>query len=258
MARHSRDSAEHLHSTERHLVARFLQVILFVVFATNAPAALAQPYVNLLQDSDLNHWMKPSGDPVTAGWNLEPGGVLHLSGKGGHIITRQEYGDFELWFEFRIAAKGNSGVKYRVQHYGKQLLGIEYQVLDDKAYPKLTRDHLTASLYDLVTPIPGETRLNGDDEFNIGKIRVQNNRVQHWVNGQLTIDEPLCGSRWQAHVAASKFSNKEEFGENVMGHIMLTDHGSEVWYRNMFIRSLSCCNSPQREDRRRDSRGGRR
>ena len=234
-------STQHLQSNESKHVAQFLRTALFVISAFSAPVALAQPYVNLLNSPALNHWMKPSGDPVTTGWQLEPGGILHLSGKGGHIITRQKYGDFELWFEFRIAAKGNSGVKYRVQHYGKQLLGIEYQVLDDKAYPKLTRDHLTASLYDLVTPIPNETRLNGDDEFNIGKIRVQNNRVQHWVNGQLTIDEPLCGSRWQAHVAGSKFSEKEDFGENVMGHIMLTDHGADVWYRNMFIRSLGCC-----------------
>ncbi|MCP4512398.1 MAG: DUF1080 domain-containing protein [Fuerstiella sp.] len=239
-------------------MARFLQLALFVLPSIAAPAAMAQPYVNLLKSSDLNHWMKPSGDPVTDGWNLESGGVLHLAGKGGHIISRQKYGDFELWFEFRIAAKGNSGVKYRVQHYGKQLLGIEYQILDDKAFPKLTRDHLTASLYDLVTPISDETRLNGDDEFNIGKIRVRNNRVQHWVNGQLTIDEPLCGSRWQAHVAGSKFSNKEDFGENVTGHIMLTDHGSEVWYRNMFIRSLDCCDSVLKgEHRRRSSRSRR-
>ncbi|MDG1897492.1 MAG: DUF1080 domain-containing protein [Fuerstiella sp.] len=238
-------------------MARFLQVML-VVISLNASAALAQSYVNLLNSPTLNKWMKPSGEDVDAGWQLEPGGVLHLSGKGGHIITRQEHGDFELWFEFRIADKGNSGVKYRVKHYGRQLLGIEYQILDDKAYPKLTRDHLTASLYDLVLPIQDETRLNGGDEFNIGKIRVQNNRVQHWVNGQLTIDEPLCGPRWKAHVAGSKFSNKEDFGENVMGHLMLTDHGSEVWYQNMFIRSLSCCNSPKREHKRRNSWGGRR
>ncbi len=122
----------------------------------------------------------------------------------------------------------------------------------------MTKETTRVSRYDLVTPISDETRLNGDDEFNIGKIRVRNNRVQHWVNGQLTIDEPLCGSRWQAHVAGSKFSNKEDFGENVTGHIMLTDHGSEVWYRNMFIRSLDCCDSVLKgEHRRRSSRSRR-
>lgn len=204
---------------------------------------LAQQYTNLLSD-DLQLWMKPNGDSVEAGWVLEPGRVLHLSGKGGNLVTREEYSDFELWFEFKISARGNNGIKYRVRPYGKSLLGLEYQVLDDSAFPKLTRDHLTGSLYDLVKPIPMTTRLNAPSEFNVGKIRVQNNRTQHWVNGQLLIDEPLSGERWRSHVAGSKFKDREAFAEHPSGRIMLTDHNSEVWYRNVFIRRLgtaSCC-----------------
>ena len=184
-----------------------------------------------------------NGDPVGDGWNVEDGGVVHLSGKGGNIVTKESYGDFELWFEFRISPKGNSGIKYRVKQYGKQWLGLEYQILDDSAYPKLTREHLTASLYDLVTPIPQTTRLKPDSEFNVGKIRVQNQRVQHWVNGQLMIDQPLTGVQWHGHVEKSKFKDKPDFGENAVGKIMLTDHGSDVWLRNVFVRRLSssCC-----------------
>lgn len=206
-------------------------------------ASVAQDYVNLLEGRNLSRWMKPDGSAVTTGWEFEADGVLHLAGKGGHIVTREQYGDFELWFEFKIAEKGNSGLKYRVRQYGKSWLGLEYQVLDDSAFPKLTRDHHTASLYDLVTPLPAVTRLNADGEFNIGKIRVQNQRVQHWVNGQLMIDTALTGETWQSYVAASKFNKHAGFGENRIGHLMLTDHKTEVWYRNVFIRRLesTCC-----------------
>jgi hypothetical protein len=204
----------------------------------------AQSFVNLLGDSSLSQWTAPDGKPVTDGWKLQDDGTLHLAGKGGNIITARQYGDFELWFEFRIAKKGNSGIKYRVTHYGKQLLGCEYQILDDSAYSKSERKNMTASLYDVFEPIPAELkRFDDETTFNVGKVVVQNGRVRHWINGQLTVDERIGSADWDQAIANSKFANKENFGENHFGHIMLTDHGSEVWYRNGYIRSLdgSCC-----------------
>jgi len=208
-----------------------------VLILFSSQHAFAQQYTNLLSN-DLNHWMKPNGDAVTEGWQIEPGAVVHLSGKGGNIVTREQFGDFELWFEFRISPQGNSGIKYRVKDYNKSLLGLEYQVLDDAGFPKLSRSHATASLYDLVPPIPAETRQHSLQEFNVGKIRVEGNQTRHWINGQLTIDEQLSGPHWHAFVAGSKFKDKEAFGENTLGRLMLTDHNSEVWFKNMFIRRL--------------------
>ncbi|GAB5444151.1 MAG: DUF1080 domain-containing protein [Fuerstiella sp.] len=205
--------------------------------------AMAQQFTNLLSNQ-MGHWQQLNGQPTAEGWQIEDGGVLHLTGKAGNIVTRERYGDFELWFEFKVADSGNSGIKYRVRQYGKSWLGLEYQILDDERYPHLTRDHLTASLYDLVTPIADETRLNSRDEFNVGKIRVQNGRVQHWVNGQLMIDTRLSGPGWKEHVRNSKFKDRPNFGENRLGRIMLTDHNSEAWYRNVFIRRLDSCSCP--------------
>lgn len=218
------------------MLVRFSVALLLMTVC--ASTASAQQYINLLENQSLQHWMTQGGGEPPAGWQLEPDGVLHMVGKGGNLLTREEFGDFELWFEFKISPKGNSGIKYRVQKYGGSWLGLEYQVLDDTAYPKLTREHLTASLYDLVTPIPEVTRLHPVGEYNIAKIRVANQRTQHWINGQLMIDEPLTGPSWHEHVANSKFKKRAEFGENVLGRLMLTDHGDEAWYRNIFIRRL--------------------
>lgn len=223
------------------VVFRFFVVV--IAFLSAVGSASAQ-YINLLQNDDLNqHWMKAGGADVGQGWEFEPGNVLRLKG-AGNLLTRQQFGDFEMWFEFRVAAKGNSGIKYRVQQYGTRWLGLEYQVLDDAAFPKLPRKHLTASLYGLMDPIPAVTRLQPDGEFNVGKVRVHNQRVQHWVNGQLTVDAPLSGESWKHHVAHSKFKPHDGFGENPLGHIMLTDHKSEAWYRNIYLRRLddsTCC-----------------
>ena len=42
----------------------------------------------------------------------------------------------------------------------------------------------------------------------------------------------------KAGLAASKFKNAAGFGDKIKGHIMLTDHGDEAWFRNVKIREL--------------------
>ena len=39
-------------------------------------------------------------------------------------------------------------------------------------------------------------------------------------------------------IQKSKFKNAPKFGEKIQGHILLTDHGDEAWYRNVKIREL--------------------
>jgi hypothetical protein len=42
----------------------------------------------------------------------------------------------------------------------------------------------------------------------------------------------------KAGIAKSKFKGHAGFGEKIAGHIMLTYHQDECWYRNMKIREL--------------------
>ena len=65
----------------------------------------------------LEGWMTLEGQPVKVGWQAK-GGEISLKRsflRAGHIVTRKEYGDFELSFEWKIAKGGNSGLKYRVK-----------------------------------------------------------------------------------------------------------------------------------------------
>ena len=43
----------------------------------------------------------------------------------------------------------------------------------------------------------------------------------------------------KAGVAQSKFKDTADFGNKIKGHILLQDHHSEVWFRNLKIRGLS-------------------
>jgi hypothetical protein len=213
-----------------------------VLLSTTSVTAVAQ-YTNLLANRSFQHWTRQNGEPVEGGWQFEDDGSLHLKGRGGNLLTVEDYGDFDLWFEYRISAKGNNGIKYRVTQYGKSWLGLEYQIQDDSAFPNMADKHRTAALYDIFVPSsPVFTReYKPLGEWNVGHIRVQNNRIRHWMNGHLIIDECAGSPDWKAAVAKSKFRNRENFGENRVGKLMLTDHNSEVWFRNVYIQRLDNC-----------------
>ena len=228
-------------SRENARMNRMLPVGTLLLLLASTSSVQGQQYTNLLRDGSLSQWMLPNGNLVENGWQVEPGGVLHLVGKGDNIITRDEYQDFDLWFEYRIAEKGNSGIKYRVQKFGNSWLGCEYQIQDDSAFPKLDPKHHTASLYDVFDKSNAifERKYAPADQYNVGRIVISNNRIRHWMNGNLIIDELDCSARFHEAVQNSKFKDDEGFGTNHSGRLMLTDHGSEVWYRNLYIRRLS-------------------
>ncbi len=95
---------------------------------------------DLFASGDFSAWTTVKGAPVEKGWKIEDG-VVHRYAKGGDIITKESYKDFELSFEWKISKGGNSGVKYRT----KGSFGLEYQVLDDQNHPDRKIDNCALS-----------------------------------------------------------------------------------------------------------------
>lgn len=173
------------------------------------------------------------------GWAIEDG-TLKVSKGGGDLITVDQFGDFELEFEFKVSAKGNSGLMYRVteKHGATWQTGPEYQVLDDAGYEKKPSDpQSSGAIYDLVAPSESKvTRPVG--EFNQGRIRILNNVLTHWLNGVKVADAVLGSDDWKKRIAASKFNAFEGFGAQPRGHIAFQDHGNDIWFRNIRVREL--------------------
>ncbi len=181
-------------------------------------------------------WSTPDGKTVPASWEVKDG-LIHLSKgstRGGNIVTVQEFADFTLEFEFKIATKGNSGVKYRVQRYGQRYLGFEYQVQDDVGIQSRSPKNQTGSIYDLYGPDKSVTP-NPAGEWNLARVEANGNRIEHYLNGKIIVSATLGDDDWKTRLAASKFAETDGFGEKPRGRIMLTDHGSEVWYRNFVL-----------------------
>jgi hypothetical protein len=188
---------------------------------------------SIWKGESLAGWMTIDGNPAPSGWEAKDG-VIRLRKtlfRSGHIVTRQEFGDFELSFDWKIAPGGNSGLKYRVRTYGDRTIGCEYQIFDDTSgtAPANTQ---TGSIYDLYEPIQG-TKAHAAGEWNGAKIVVKDNRIEHWLNGIKIVEANVGDAEWERRIAISKFNDVENFSKNPKGRIMLTDHGSEAWYRNM-------------------------
>lgn len=190
----------------------------------------------------LDNWMTQDGKPVASGWEVVDG-TIHLDRakkRAGHIVTRDEYGDFDLSFEWKIAERGNSGLKYRVRQYGKKTLGLEYQILDDPKFEngQPSSRSSTGSIYALYEPNEKKA-LRPMGEFNSSRIVVHGNYIEHWLNGELIVSANVGDEEWDRRVANSKFSDAEGFSRNRFGWIMLTDHGAEVWYRNFIVKPVT-------------------
>jgi predicted heme/steroid binding protein len=199
-------------------------------------------------------WIAINGTtfPVDKAWVVKDG-MLTVKFSGGEqtkdavdIITIDEYSAFDLTFDFKMSTGANSGVKYFVNIDGQKGgagLGLEYQVLDDAVHPdaKLGRDgdRTLASLYDLIPSNKPASILRPIGEWNTGRIVVYpDNRVEHYLNGVKVIQYVRKSPEYRDLVKISKFKTHPGFGESDKGHILLQDHGFEVNYRNIKIKTL--------------------
>ena len=203
-------------------------------------AAANHPGTPIFDGKTLNGWTTTGGKPVTKGWEVVDGTIhLNLSeGRGGNIVSAKNYANFDLRFEWKISPGGNSGIKYRVRKYGSRTLGCEFQILDDAKSPDGKKPKSSAgSMYALYPP--GSNKyLKPVGEFNTSRVVIRGNRVQHWLNGNLILSVCIGSCDWFQKKAQSKFRDIRGFSENRCGKIMLTDHSSEVWYRNIVLYEL--------------------
>lgn len=205
----------------------------------------------LFDGKTFDGWRGFHSDKVPAGWAIEDGCIKKVSAQGelgqagGDLITVDQFDNFELSIEWKLSEGANSGIKYLVSESlpptGRSGVSFEYQVLDDLNHPDakegIAGNRTAGSLYDLI-PASKDKKLNPVGEFNLTRIVVQGNHIEHWLNGMKVVEFERGGEKLKQHIAESKFKNTKGFGETAKGHILLQDHGNAVWYRNIKIRAL--------------------
>jgi hypothetical protein len=216
-----------------------------------SPTEAKDGWTLLWDGKTTNGWRSAKSNtfPET-GWIIEDGllKVQKSSGEestnGGDIVTIQKYKNFIIKVDFKITPGANSGIKYFVDpdlNKGEgSAIGCEFQILDDEKHPDgklgVKGNRTVGSLYDLIPAIASK-KFNLND-FNTATIVVRDNHVEHWLNGIKVLEYERNNQMWDALVAYSKYSHWPDFGNVAEGHILLQDHGNEVWFRNIKIQKL--------------------
>lgn len=212
----------------------------------------------LFDGESLDQWTGLGRDDLPEGhWKVVDGTIQKIASgdvptaadgqplEGGDIMTTDTFRDFEFAFEWKVSPAGNSGVKYNVSeelstmhepHYAA--LGFEYQVLDDDRHPDgELPSHRAGGLYDMIAPNEAK-QLRPVGEWNESRIVFRGMHGEHWLNGAKVVEYDMDSPRFDSLLAASKYADIEGFAERRDGHLVLQDHGDDVWFRNLKVREF--------------------
>jgi hypothetical protein len=230
------------------MVAAMLRVLIVLALASATTAALdqrggisgaekAEGFTPLFDGVSLTGWRAYKTATPPAGWKAVNGELVH-DGAGGDLMTVEQYGDFELRLDWKIAKNGNSGIIYRIGDGPYPWsTGPEFQVLDNAGH-KDGQSPLTSagSNFAVNPPLKDVTRPVG--EWNEARLIARGNHVEHWMNGVKLLEYDIGSADWEARVKASKFATRPGYGRVKRGYIALQDHGDVVSYRNIRIKIL--------------------
>ena len=217
------------------------KLVLFFVVITTFHLAVNAQTIKLFDGTTTNGWhvYLKSGPGA---WKVIDGAIqLDPKADGqGDLITDNEYENYELSLEWKIAEGGNSGIIFGV-HEDPSIdatyrTGIEMQILDDqKAEDNKKASHLAGSLYDMAAPLHAAKPAG---EWNKVIIHKQNGHLIFYLNSQEVINTQIGSADWIKMLNNSKFKTWKDFATYPKGHIALQDHGAVVSFKNIEIKQL--------------------
>lgn len=194
---------------------------------------------SLFDGTSLDAWRGFRKAGMPDGWRAVDGSLVLVTAGAGDIVTREQFRNFDLRLEWKVAAGGNSGIFYRATEEGNYVWqsAPELQVLDDEQHADGKSELTSAgSNFALYPARRGVSRPAG--EWNAVRLLVNGSHVEHWLNGMKVVEYELGSPEWEGRVRASKFGTMPLYGRSPQGHIGLQDHGDRVEFRNIRIRVL--------------------
>ncbi len=206
---------------------------------TLVPVEAAGQWRKLFDGKSLDAWRGYKDTPVPSGWKVADGALVKDT-PVADIVSKDEFGDFELELEWRIGEAGNSGVFYRGTEEYEHIYwsAPEYQLLDDaKAADNKTRLTCAGAAYALYPSPAGHLKPIG--QWNATRIVARGAHVEHWLNGVKLVEYELWSPDWEAKVKESKFKDWPNFGRAKRGHFALQgDHEGSLGFKNIRVREI--------------------
>lgn len=227
-----------------------LSASVFSLQAKETPNTLSKKEIKsgwrlLFDGKSTTGWHTWKSKEVKANWIVSDGALKYDTSKGkegsGDLVSNEEFENFELSIEWKISQNGNSGIYINSQEDAKYaygwFTGPEIQVIDNDGHPDgKIKKHRASDLYDLIQSSSEPAKAVG--EWNTVKIISNKGSLQVFMNGVKVVETRMDDQNWKDLIANSKFKNMPDFGKFLKGHIVLQDHGNDVWYRSIKIKSL--------------------
>ncbi|QGY43470.1 DUF1080 domain-containing protein [Maribellus comscasis] len=213
---------------------QFLAVLAILFCGVQYSNAQKSPDILNVKSADLQ---KPNGS-----WDMEKN-TLFLTRENPqksrkNIWLKEEYGDFILELDFKLASGTNSGVFFRTKNTEDPVqTSIEVQIRDD--YGKADIDkHFCGSIYEIKEV--SENRVKKTGKWNHLKIICNGPIIQTFLNNKMVVNIDL--NEWhEAGKNPDGTSNKFKTAYKNMprkGKIGFQDHGGKIWYKNIKIKQL--------------------
>jgi hypothetical protein len=204
----------------------------------------------LFNGKNLNGWHTYGGKGTGPAWKVDSNALLlHVPERagnktkgGGDIVTDEVVtGNFELLFDWKITRLANSGVFLFVtestSYENSHNTGLEIQVTDNAIFGEGPDNNRRAGdLFGIASARVREPKAVG--EWNQTRVTFKNGRLDIFLNGFQIHEIRLDSKEWKEALSKSGLKDAPISKGKFAGRIGLQDWGSQVWYRNMKIRSL--------------------
>lgn len=164
---------------------------------------------------ELAEAQQKADEDMNAHWKAVDG-VIVFDGKGRSLATAKDYGDFELYVDWKIEPKGDSGIYLR---------GTPQVQIWDPALQNIGSGGLYNNQKNPSKPLTTADKPVG--EWNTFKIKMVGDKVTVHLNDVLVVDNVVLENYWER--------DKPIYPT---GQIELQNHGNTLYFKNIYIKEL--------------------
>jgi hypothetical protein len=184
-----------------------------------------------LAGEERDRAQKAANDKVLPHWTVADG-VLINDGQGGNLATSKDFHNFELWVDWKIEPKGDSGIYLRGE---PQVQIWDSDSLDPKRYVKELAKG-SGALWNNSKPedkVPLKKADKAPGEWNRFHIVMKGDKVSVKLNGELVVDNVALENIWERNKPLPE-----------KGPIELQQHPKQdgtlgkIMFRNIYIKEL--------------------
>ncbi len=169
---------------------------------------------------------KKANDEHLKHWTVEDGVIVYDGNKGTSLQMVKDYGNFELYVDWKIGPKGDSGIYLRAQ---PQVQIWDSETLGDNL--KEDKGKGSGGLWNNPKGSKGKQPLKNADkpvgEWNTFHIIMKGENVTVFLNGEKVVDDAPLANYWEKGKPLP-----------AKGPIELQQHNTKLWFKNIYIKEL--------------------